>query len=129
MQRTPTNREGKTETLSLPAWANPPVFPSEIPKGETMETVCMLIDAIGSLMSGCVAALTLLRYGSNPTPTTPAPPTLSVPGVSSPGVVINTENIIINGPVFITNNPNADETQPIRDAAPDDEDHAPKTSR
>ncbi|MGJ9713150.1 hypothetical protein [Actinotignum sp. GS-2025d] len=44
-------------------------------------------------------------------------------------MVINAEHTIINGPVFITNSPNADETQPIRDANPDDEDPAPKASR
>ncbi|MGJ9482162.1 hypothetical protein ACRQDV_07440 [Actinotignum sp. GS-2025e] len=94
-----------------------------------METVCMLIDAIGSLMSGCVAALTLLRYGSNPTPATPStsqtprmPDMPSTPGVASPGVVINAEHIIINGPVFITNSRNVAEPRSVRDTAHSDGD-------
>lgn len=99
-----------------------------------MEIIFLFVSAVSNAMSAWSNTLTLWGYGPKPA-TAGAPETRhmpdksSTPGVSRPGVVINAEHIIINGSVIFTDNPNADETQPIRDANPDDEDPAPKASR
>lgn len=99
-----------------------------------MEIIFLFVSAVSNAMSAWSNTLTLWGYGPKPA-TAGAPETRhmpdksSTPGVYSPGMVINAEHIIINGPVIFTDNPNADETQPIRDANPDDEDPAPKASR
>lgn len=93
-----------------------------------METVCLLVSAVGTVMAGWAATLTWWGYGPKPAtvdaPETPrisgapsTPDMLDVPAVNGGGVVINAENVIINSSVFMTDNPNDDEP-PACDANP-----------
>ncbi|MGJ9452266.1 hypothetical protein [Actinotignum sp. GS-2025c] len=87
-----------------------------------MEIIFLFVSAVSNAMSAWADTLTCWGYGPKTAPiASGASQTQSASDMPGRSVAINAERIIINGPIFITNSPNVDEAQPIREANPADD--------